>query len=233
MLVNRRIVGTVSPILGLPSNLSEFTWSYGNLVNFSAMFVCGPDQEIHYSRPAHSFHSIARNALAANSMGNWHLMLDTDHSFAPDLLFRLLNAMNKFNAEVVSGLYLHRSPPFTPTLWNFLKGRDHGHIFLADWPQDEVLKVDCAGAGCLLVKTSVYKRIWDELGEEPFSTTEYSQGGATTGEDFAFFRRCQKLGVRTICPTYIQCHHLQIRPLDYEKDYDAVGAIEERMAIGG
>lgn len=233
MLVNRKIVGTVGAMLGLPSVLSDWAWSFAKMVNFNSMYVCDQNTEINYIKSPHSFHAIARNEMAANAMGHWLFMLDCDHSFEPDLLFRMLNAMNKFDADVVSALYLHRSWPYSPTIWKWLPDRDYGHSWLGDWPPNEVLEVDCTGGGSLLIKLDVIKRIYDELGEDPFSTEEYSRGGRQTGEDFAFFRRLQKLGIKAICPTYIQCNHLMVKPLDYDKDYDRAGALEQRMFSEG
>jgi glycosyltransferase involved in cell wall biosynthesis len=218
MLVNKKCVGTVSPLLGLPTVQSEFAWAFAMLVDFSNQYVCGPDQFIHWNRAAHAFHDVARNQLAAAAVGEWHLQLDADHAPGPDLLFRLLNAMRRFDADVVTGLYLHRSEPCNPTLWKLHE--DGGNSAVVAFPKGEVLEVDCAGAGCLLVKTDVYRRIREELGEEPFSRAEFQRGGGVTGEDFAFFRRLKKLGIKAVCPTYVECPHLQTRPLWMWKDYD-------------
>lgn len=218
MLVNRKIVGSVGPMLGLPSVLAAFAKSYAEMMVFSQQYVCGPDQYIHPVYPNHSYHPIARNEMARAALGEWLLFLDTDHAVPPDLLFRMLNAMRKFDAEVVTALYLHKTGLMNPTLWKF--DEDGSHAALGDWPRGEVLEVDCAGAGALLVKTGVFARIREELGEEPFSTQEYKQ---LIGEDFAFFRRLHRLGIKTICPTYIESPHLAVRPLRMWKDYDPAG----------
>lgn len=219
MLKHRMPIGTIAPITGLPSLLSEFFKSYAQMLQFSIEELCGPDQYIHQAFPLHSLHDLARNQLANTMRGEWLLQLDTDHQFEPDLLVRLVNAMTTYDADVVTGLYLHRSPPYGPTLWKF--DEDGNKAAFHDWPNGEVLEVDCAGSGCLLVRRRVFDRIWDELGEEPFSRTEFEgrDGRIVVGEDFAFFRRLQKLGIKTICPTYIECHHLDIRPLKYANDY--------------
>lgn len=225
MLSSKKCIGTVAYLGGLPANLEAFTWSMVNLVSFSHEYVCGPGQTIHWDRTTHSFHTVARNDLVKSMRGDWLLMLDTDHQFEPDLLARLLNRMNQLEADVIVGAYQHRAPPFGPTMWMFTD--DEGTPKqLAHWPQvggkdgTEAIQVDVAGAGCLLVKRRVFRRITEELGEEPFSVREYK---GTVGEDFAFFRRLHKLGIVTICDPRIECHHLYVKPLSIEKDYDRAG----------
>ncbi len=226
MLINRKIVGSVGPMFGLPSVLTSFAKSYAQMMVFSQQYVCGPDQAIHEVYPNHSYHPIARNEMARAALGEWLLFLDTDHAVPPDLLFRLLNAMRKFDADVVTALYLHKTGLKNPTLWKF--DDDGSHHALGDWPRGEVLEVDCAGAGALLVKTAVFARVRDELGEEPFSTQEFRQ---VIGEDFAFFRRLRRLGIKTICPTRVECPHLAVRPLRMWEDYDPAGVADLGAAV--
>ena len=79
MLVNRKVVGTISPQFGLPSVLTTFAKAYGELIAYSYQYVCGPDQTIHFEYPKHSYHPIARNDVAKASLGEWLLTLDADH----------------------------------------------------------------------------------------------------------------------------------------------------------
>lgn len=215
MLVNRKIVGCCAPMFGLPSVLTTFARSYAEMMVFSQQYVCGPDQYIQPLYPNHSYHPIARNEIAKQAVGEWLLFLDTDHHVPADLLFRLLNAMRKYDADVVTALYLHKSLLKNPTLWKF--GDNGAPLPLADWPRGEAIEVDAAGAGALLVKNAVFDRIRTELGEEPFSTQEFRQ---LIGEDFAFFRRLHRLGIRTVCPTTVECPHLSVHPLRFGADYD-------------
>jgi hypothetical protein len=123
--------------------------------------------------------------------------------------------MRRYDAEIVTALYLHRGGVQSPTLWKFPRGG--GNDPLVSWPPDEIIEADCAGAGALLVKNRVFDRIREEVGEEPFSTQEFPQ---VIGEDFAFFRRCNRLGIRAVCDPRIECPHLAVRPLRFGVDYD-------------
>jgi hypothetical protein len=190
-------------IAGLPSNLAAFTLSLARMVDYNCRYLCGPNQYIEIMATEHAFHEVARNKLASQAQGDWLFQIDMDHN------------------DVVTGLYLHRRPPYSPTIWHWVDDESTNYAFLADWPKGEIMEIGVAGAGCLLVRNKVFKRMYDELGEQPFSTKEFkTSADDLIGEDFAFFRRCRKLGIRVCCPTYVECHHLEVRALGAETDYN-------------
>lgn len=219
-LVNKVDIGTVAPMMGLPTNLAAFTISYAEMLKFSTEEMCGPNQRINTYYPRHSFHDVARNEIAQCSAGLWTLMLDSDHTFAPDLLLRLYRSMMETGYDVVSGLYLFRHPPYGPVMWQWEDPEsptNHTAQALVDWPHGERLEVGIAGAGCLLIKNKVFDRIMRELGEDPFSRKEFD---GMVGEDFAFFRRLKKLKIKAMVDTRIECHHIQVRGLKVDEDYE-------------
>ena len=233
-LVNKVEIGTVAPMMGLPTNLSAFTVSYAEMLKFSTEEMCGPNQRIATHYPKHSFHDVARNEICHTSVGMWTLFLDTDHSFAPDLLLRLYRTMMETGYDVVSGLYLFRHPPYGPVMWRWEdpdSETNFAHQALVDWPRGERIEVGIAGAGCLLVKNTVFDRIDKELGEDPFSRKEFN---GMVGEDFAFFRRLRKLKIKALVDTRVECHHLLVHPLsvdgDYEPDLELSKMVQMRTA---
>lgn len=217
MLIYDRLVGTVSPLYGLPTCHTAFAKAFADLMLFSQKYVCGPGQALHLVCPEHSLHDLARNQLAHQAVGEFHCLIDVDHIPPADLLFRLLNVMRRYDGDVVSGVYPFRKPPYFPALWNFRPGGGHDHVLP---PKGEISEVDCAGTGCLLIRTSVYRRIWDELGEEPFSRLEFERDGTVTGEDFAFARRLQRLGIRILVDPRIECPHIEEVGRTVSKDFD-------------
>ncbi len=215
MLSSKKPVGTVGVMSGLPCVLEQFTWSMIQMVAYTRDYLCSNDEYVHYARTEHSFHSAARNDLVKGMVGNFLLQLDTDHSFDPDLLCRLANASRAYQAPVICGLYLMKKPPYGPTLWQWDK--DMNKSQLADWGEKDVLEIGAAGAGCLFVHRWVFDKIRDELNEEPFSTSEYP---GTFGEDFAFFARLRRIDVKPVVVPWIECHHLLVKPLRVDEDYD-------------
>jgi hypothetical protein len=215
VLFENRPIGTVAYLGGVPAVLEEFCWSWGQLIQYNTEYVCQPGELIHYDRARASFHAFARNMLAARMMGDWLLMLDTDHQFEPDVLARLLHRMQRYGLEVVTGIYQFRGPPHSPVLYVW-DAESQLYQPLGDWDRSVPLfPVAASGAGCLLVRRSVLDRIRTELGEGPFDIRP------PLSEDLSFFQRLHELGVQGYCDSRIECHHLRASPLslaDYQVD---------------
>lgn len=199
----KEIIGTCTYMGGVPMVFEEFSWCWGQLIQFNTESLCGPNQLIHYARPKVSLHDFARNQMAATFLGDWLFMLDTDHSFDPDILLRLLNKMTMYDLDIISGAYTFKVPPYLPVCY---LSSDSGYNIIGKWDENvDLLSIDSAGAGCLLIRRRVFDKIRDELGELPF---ERFNG---LGEDHSFFKRCEKLGIKSYLHTKAECHHLEIR----------------------
>ena len=207
MLMGKKTIGTCGIMGGVPFAHMEFCWSLAQMLQYSHEYVCGPGEIIHLDKSDISYHMTARNGLAKRCLGDWMLMLDVDHAFSPDLLARMLFAMNVYQVDVLSALYHYRTPPHLPVLFVFDKEKK-AMSHLVDWDCNaKIFEIDSAGAGTLLIKKNVFERIYSELNEEPFSITPpYS-------EDHSFFLRLRQLGIKAYCTPYIESAHLYTNPI--------------------
>lgn len=222
MLLGNTPIGTVAYLGGLPAVLEAFCWSWGQLIQCNAEQVCRPGEYVHYDRATVSFHAFARNALCDRFLGEWLLMLDTDHAPEPDLLRRLLTARRMIDqpAAVLVAAYPHRTPPHSPVLYRYDEGSGT-FAPIADWPRQALaVRVDSAGAGALLVPRGVLDRIRAELGEGPFDIRH------PYGEDHSFFLRCRQLGIAVWALPHIESPHLVVRPLTLAHDFASPSATE-------
>lgn len=226
MLLANKPIGTIGYLGGQPALLEEFTWSLAQMIQFNSEALCGAGEYVHLAHTKASFHSFARNSLVDAALGDWLLMLDTDHQFGPDLCLRLLDRLNVYQADVIVGLYQHRQHPHVPVL--YMKNEQDLYAPLGAWGNvADVLTIDSAGAGCLMAKRSVFDRIRSELKEGPFDISY------PLGEDHSFFKRCAKLKLKVLCDPRIECHHLQVKPItlnDYDKE--AVSLAEPQEVVG-
>ena len=180
---------------------SYFVESWDNMLDFSNRYICGPGEYIHKSKATVSYHESARNQLVEDSKGDWVLMLDTDHMFAPDLLDRLLFLKKKYNCRVINGIYQYKFAPHAPVmnLW----GPNNEVVPITDWSRDEeILEIGSCGGGCLLADRSVFREIQLSFKTNPFSII---QG---LSEDYSFFLRCKQLGIKVHMAPKVQCHHV-------------------------
>jgi len=210
MMLGKTCIGSIGYTCQAPMVFEGFCRSWGQMIQYNAEHVCKPGQYIEQVFSHVHKNEIARNELVSKMRGDWLFQVDYDHTFEPDLVARLLHRMDAYGVDVVVGLYHERYPPFKPLIY---MEREPGRFYqIGDWP-DEPFRIGAAGCGCLMVKKSVFRRIKDELGEEPFG-----QRGALL-DDLSFFLRCSELGIPVLCDPRIQHPHLSIKGVT-SADYD-------------
>lgn len=216
MLLRNKPIGTAAYLGGVPAVLEEFCHSWSQMIQLNQEILCQPGEYVHLDRSISSYHSSARNSLAQQMLGDWLFMTDCDHAFEPDLLLRMVTVLNQAKIDVLTGVYRYRVHPYLPVIykWNEEAG---GFSVLAtmDW-EAPLQEIDCSGAGCLLVRRSVFQRIWSELGENPFDILH------PLSEDFSFFKRLKKLGIKAYCAPQIESQHLKIKRIT-SADADLTG----------
>lgn len=220
MLIGKTIIGTIGIMSGVAAVQTEFMKSLCQMTQFNAEYLCLPTQTIHYAWANQSFHSFARNFLCKQCYGDWILMLDTDHAFDPDLLARMIKLSDEYNIGVLTAIYQYRGEPYPPVLFTKNEADEnepgkHTKKFdrILDFDRDcQLLQVDSAGAGALLIRKPILHAIWD-TNEEPFDIIDkYS-------EDHSFFIRLAKLDIPVFCATQVEAHHLVLKKLTIQ-DYN-------------
>lgn len=206
-------IGTVAYMGGLMSLPEPFNWSWGNLLVNASETLCGPDEHIHPVKASVSLHDAARNQIVSQMRGDWLFMADTDMSFQPDALSRLVSVMTRFDLDVVTGIYSMKAPPHWPVLylWN---AETEKHEIIAGWDRNvPIFQVDSAGAGCLLVRRRAFEKIARELKENPFDRM------GNRGEDHSFFMRLKQVGIEAWCAWNVEFEHLAYVGLSPSRDF--------------
>jgi Glycosyl transferase family 21 len=204
MLIYNKPVGTCCYMGGVMSVPEPFTWSWGNMIDYTNHYVASPGEMVHFDRVTSSYHATVRNEAATKFLGDWLLMLDTDHEFEPDLVARMRSTMEQGNLEVLSGLYRYKAPPYFGLAYRWQEDGKGFTPFPFDLNQP-LVPIDCAGGGCLMVRRRVFDRIRNELGCQPFDIMH------PLSEDFSFFKRCMDLGIKCWLAPQIQSWHLMYR----------------------
>ena len=224
MLLNTpRTIGTIGYMGGVMALPEPFCWSMVQMVQYNHDYVCDPGERIYYIRATNSFHSFARNTMVKQFKGDWLLMMDTDHSFQPDILSRMLRVLTlKPEVQVLSALYQYKGPPHAPKLYRFGKTyKDFNVLGKWDIPKNTnktggkfLVPIDMAGAGCLLIKREVFEKMKKRFKEDPFDIIH------PYGEDNSFFLRLKKIGIQAYCDPTIEFPHLEYKEITM-KDFDA------------
>ena len=144
---------------------------------------------------------IAKRALSDEA--ELVMWFDSDMVFNPDTLIRMLKFIDA-GADIVTGVYYRRTPPFTPTIFKTME--IDPETGAAEWtPFDEIPKepfeVAACGFGCVLMRTEVFVAVFAKFG---YMFTPIGN----VGEDIAFSWRARQVGYKIIADPSIKLGHV-------------------------
>lgn len=177
-----------------------------------------------------------RNATVKHFLegeADWFLTIDTDMVFPPWAHYNLINRALQNDIKILSGLYWGIKsnapqdgtaliPPvgYYPQTWYWPEGVDNtddgGYTKpLPDpLPENGLVKVDGAGAGCLLV----HREVFVAIEEKKFSTVfpwfqETEHNGHQLSEDLEFCWRAGECGYEIYVDTSLELAHIKDLPV--------------------
>jgi len=150
--------------------------------------------------------SESRNSLAMMALANdpeYIFWMDSDNSIPENAIDHLLSTMLGKNADLVTGLYFSKTPPYYPILRKW-----HAGIFAQIQNVDlkQNIPIDGCGMGCCLVKSEVFKQI-----EYPYFKFSYEVWGykdIVLSEDLYFCRQLMQKNKRLYANTGVISGHI-------------------------
>jgi GT2 family glycosyltransferase len=145
---------------------------------------------------------------------DWLLWVDSDIVLTPDSLKLVWNAADKISKPVVSGTYFvskenERSlmQPF-PAL--FKEGSNKNELqIIHPLPQNELIKVDSAGFGFLLMHKSIIPKMREVSPEYSLFAEEEGLADKYISEDIVFFRKLKTAGIDLYAHTGALVQHMK------------------------
>jgi glycosyltransferase involved in cell wall biosynthesis len=149
----------------------------------------------------------ARNEAVERALENnfkYIMFVDDDIIMPPDTFVKL----RSHDVDIVSGVYYRRSEPLNVCMLRYeqtKEGQTISHV--KEYKLNELIEVDFVGAGCLLIKTDVFKRLkypwfeWRVDHKELPPLKKFS-------EDFAFCETARENGYKINVDTSVQCTHI-------------------------
>jgi len=164
-------------------------------------------------------------AILKDHQPEYIFFLDTDVIMPRDGLIQLIQLAQQNNKPIVSGLYWAKKRDKTPMPCAWIKkgeNLDDGKIEYLTFDikpylnTNALIEVDVVGAGCLLIKTDIFKKLDESNPNKPYFQWGLGRKDENTGknllqlsEDFYFLDRCSReLGIRPHLATGIACDHL-------------------------
>jgi len=156
---------------------------------------------------------------------DYALLLDSDMIFPPNLIELMVKTAKRNDIKILSGLYFNKNKPdptplistyygnnlFLPMsaeVLKFLNGKQITSLYIDAKDEESLVKIDGAGAGCLLVHRSVFETVpqpWFSF-ERPYS------------EDYYFFMKAKENGFQAYADLRILPEHVMIDSVSI-KDY--------------
>ncbi len=229
MIHARQPLGTVAYI-SQGSVPEPFCFSFAQLIQCCGEYVAPNGYYIHPDHSTEATQIAARNQLVQKMQGGWLMQIDSDHTFDPDLVLRMLTLFENHKLDVLCGLYHYKQPPHNPVIYQYHEGKYNAILGWGQREEVKLLPIGAAGAGCLLVRRTVFDRIKAEQGAMPFSPF-----APFTTDDFSFFERCRVLDIPVHCAPQIECLHLGTTAYgaaDYDSNmFEAAHTIQSDVII--
>jgi hypothetical protein len=187
--------------------------------------------------------SAARNEVCEKflkySSAPWLLFLDSDMTFEPDTVEKLLEFADEDKAPIIGGLCftLSETAELEPTLYDVVGTLERPEfIRYKRFPLDSMFEVHATGAACLLIHRSVLARVRDfRTPKRPgmvgfsdaypwFQETDFY--GRRMSEDITFCFRAGFAGIPIWVNTAVKLGHIKTFSLTYDR-YMAQQAIIE------
>lgn len=152
---------------------------------------------------------------------DWLLWVDSDIVLNLDAMKKLWQTADKINRPVVSGVYFISKEnegslmkPF-PVLFNDVS--EYQIQYVHPLPENEVIKIDNAGFGFVLMHKSVVPKLREtHPGKGMFTETGDGNDDHFIGEDIIFFRRMKAAGIPLHAHTGATVKHMKRFSLDYD-----------------
>ena len=163
---------------------------------------------------------------------DWLLWVDSDIVLNLDAMKLLWQTADKINRPVVSGVYFISKENEGTLMRPFPVLFDNVNEFQIKYhhplPENQVLKVDCAGFGFVLMHKSIVPKMREaNPNQSMFMETGDGVDDHFIGEDIIFFRKMQKAGIPLYAHTGALVKHIKRFSLDY--DYYALYWANEHL----
>jgi hypothetical protein len=146
----------------------------------------------------------------------WLLWVDSDVVISPEKFKLLWDNKDAEKRPLITGVYFTTDNPEEPlmipmpTVFSFVNGGDgnFGLTRVHPLPVNELIKVDAAGMGFILMHRSIVPKV-REVSPENQLFMEMGRGTKFIGEDIFFFALCDKAEVPVYCHTGALAPHMK------------------------
>ena len=162
---------------------------------------------------------------------DWLLWIDSDIVLTPEAFKLVWDVADKNTKPVVSGLYFiskeNEKSLMQPMPALFWEGKNKYELEVINQiPDNQIIEIDCAGFGFLLMHKSIISKIRQENPGYSLFAEEEGVGEKYISEDVVFFRKLKKAGIKIYAHTGAKVEHMKRFSFDinyYNVYWNALG----------
>lgn len=169
-----------------------------------------------------------------NNKSDWLLWVDSDVVLTVDTFKLLWDNKDAKERPIITGVYFTTDNPEEPlmvpmpTVFKFAEEGDViGIKRIHPLPKDELIKVDAAGMGFVLMHRSVVERVLDKMPDATFFT-EVGVHKTFMGEDIFFFALLNQCEVPVWCHTGALAPHMKLFSFDQHYYNAFFGGVQQQ-----
>ncbi len=166
---------------------------------------------------------------------DWLLWIDSDIVVNMEVVAKLWDTADKIGKPVVSGTYFiskeNEGTLAKPYPALFYDVDEHTIQHVHPLPHNEVIKVDSAGFGFVLMHKSIIPKMREKFPNQSMFAEQENVGDRYVGEDIVFFRKMQQAGIELHAHTGALVRHIKRFSLDmdYYAMYWSMQHLKEQM----
>jgi GT2 family glycosyltransferase len=157
-----------------------------------------------------------------NGSTDWLLWIDSDIVLNSDILNKLISIADKKDKPVVTGVYFiskqNEQTMMMPMPCIFMDGDQPNEMYyIHPLPDNEVMKIDIAGMGLVMMHRDAIKKLKKQLNNGPLFAEIADVGNKFVSEDVVFFRHLKKAGIPVYAHTGARAQH--IKRFSFDENY--------------
>ena len=170
-----------------------------------------------------------------NNLSDWLLWVDSDVVISPETFKLLWDNKDAKERPVMTGVYFTTDTPEeplmipAPTIFKFAEDGDVvGIKRIHPLPKNELIQVDAAGMGFVLMHRSVVDKVLEKMPNATFFT-EVGVHKTFMGEDIFFFALISQAGIPVWCHTSAVVPHMKRFSFDVHYYNAFFGGVEKKQ----
>jgi hypothetical protein len=149
-----------------------------------------------------------------NIKTDWLLWVDSDIILTQDIWKLLYETADRDTRPMVSGVYFisketdNNLPVLMPVIFDDID--EHTVKYHHPLPQNQILKIDMAGMGLVVMHRDVVTKLREEYGNDiSFFAENTGKNDKFVGEDISFFRKCKAIKIPLYAHTGAIARHMK------------------------